>query len=228
LTTQGAIWGHFQNERSDSFARSRPRLDFLMRQIAKRSAEHPSVLNIGVGDGYFDRQAKRAGWKIESVDPDERSIARLAAEGITAYVGGVEKLPQASDSMDFVTISEVLEHLTDEQSEAGLAEISRVLRPGGWIIGTVPHNEILIEQQVICPGCSHVFHRWGHQRTFTMPEVRSMLSERFSVDSIGRTAFVDLRGNGLRGFIKGSIRATLARFGASISSPTIWWAARKN
>ena len=227
MTTQRAIWEHFQNERQDSFARSHPRLTFLIRQIAKRSSANPSVLNIGVGDGYFDRQAKLAGWKIESVDPDERSVARLAADGVVAYVGGVEKLPQASGSMDFVAISEVLEHLTDEQSTAGLAEIFRVLKPGGRIIGTVPHNEVLIEQQVICPDCSHVFHRWGHQRSFTMPQVRSMLSARFVVEALGRTAFVDLRGRGMRGFVKGSVRAVLARFGAPIAVPTIWWVARK-
>lgn len=228
MTTQQIIWEHFQNDRQDSFARSRPRLTFLLRQIAKRSGAHPSVLNIGVGDGYFDRQARLAGWKIESVDPDERSVARLAAEGVAAYVGGVEKLPQASGSMDFVAISEVIEHLTDEQLAAGLAEISRVLKPGGRIIGTVPHDEVLIEQQVICPECSHVFHRWGHQRSFTVSQVRTMLSVQFVVESIGRTAFVDLWGDGVRGFVKGSIRALLARFGAPIAAPTIWWVARKN
>jgi 2-polyprenyl-3-methyl-5-hydroxy-6-metoxy-1,4-benzoquinol methylase len=228
MTTQGVIWKHFQNERQDSFAGSRPRLTFLIRQIAKRSSGRPSVLNVGIGDGYFDRQAKLAGWKIESIDPDEQTVARLRAEGITAHVGSVEKLPQASGSMDFVTVSEVLEHLTDEQSRAGLAEISRVLKPGGRVVGTVPHAEDLIAQQVICPQCGHVFHRWGHQRSLTLPQVRAMLSAQFVIESIGRTAFVDLRGRGILGFLKGTFRIGLAKLGEPIAVPTIWWVARKS
>jgi hypothetical protein len=58
MTTQRIIWEHFQNERQDSFADSRTRLNFLIRQIAKRSSGKPSVLSIGIGNGYVDREAK--------------------------------------------------------------------------------------------------------------------------------------------------------------------------
>src|SRR5688572_14323417 len=96
---QHKIWQHFQNAAPESFAAARPRLEFLLKQIARRIGRNPgvgagarrdgvaAVLNIGIGNGYFERQAKARGWTIHSLDPDEQAVARLAAEGIGAQVG---------------------------------------------------------------------------------------------------------------------------------------------
>ena len=225
---QHRIWAHFQNAAPQSFAGARPRLDFLVRQIARRSGRtQPIVLNIGIGDGHFERQAQRRGWQVASLDPDEQAVARLSAEGIAAQVGQIEQLPHSAATFDFVVASEVFEHLTDEQRAAGLLEIARVLKPGGAFLGTVPHAENMAEQQAVCPRCGDVFHRWGHQRSFTRADVRSMLERHFAVESLGRTAFVDLWGRGVRGFVKGALRIALARLGEPIAVPTIWWIARK-
>lgn len=47
---------------------------------------------------------------------------------------------------------EVLEHLTDDQRRQGLAEMARVLKPGGHVFVTVPADENLAEGRVVCPG----------------------------------------------------------------------------
>src|SRR6187402_613130 len=100
---QHKIWQHFQNAAPESFAAAKPRLDFLVQHIARRtSGRKPVVLNIGIGDGYFERQAKRRGWLVHSLDPDDQAVAKLAAEGIAAKVGRIEQLPHADASLDFV------------------------------------------------------------------------------------------------------------------------------
>jgi hypothetical protein len=71
-----------------------------------------------------------------------------------------------------------------------------------------------------------VFHRWGHQASFTLPRVRAMLEPRFTVQSVRRTAFVAVRGRGVGGAIKAIARIGLARLGQPIAVPTIWWLAR--
>src|SRR5688572_26086360 len=71
---QRKIWQHFQNAAPESFVAAHPRLTFLIGQIARRSTHRvPSVLNIGIGDGFFERQAQSRGWKVHSLDPDEQA-----------------------------------------------------------------------------------------------------------------------------------------------------------
>ena len=225
---QRRIWQHFQNAAPESFAAAHPRLEFLLRQIERRAAgQKPAVLNIGIGDGYFERQALARGWQVYSLDPDATAVDRLKGEGIHAQVGFIEQVLLADKSLDFVVASEVLEHLTTQQRAAGLDEISRILRPGGCFLGTVPHAENLAEQETVCPHCGEVFHRWGHQASFTLSSVRELLATRFKIASLQRTAFVDLWGRGLRGFVKGALRLALAKLGEPIAVPVIWWVARK-
>jgi SAM-dependent methyltransferase len=226
--SQEAIWRHFQNAAPQSFAASHPRLNWLLTEVQRRAAgTRPAVLNIGIGDGYFEQQAQARGWLIHSLDPDAEAVGRLSAAGIEARVGQIERLPHSAESLDFVVASEVLEHLTDDQRLAGLAEIARVLKGGGWFLGTVPCGEILADQQTVCPRCGEVFHRWGHQRSFDVAAIREELSPWFDVQTIGRTAFVPWRGRGVRGAVKSLVRLALAKLGEPIAFPTLYWIARK-
>ena len=47
-----------------------------------------------------------------------------------------------------------------------MAELTRVLQPGGTLILTTPFAETLAESTVACPRCDCAFHRWGHQQSF--------------------------------------------------------------
>ena len=224
--SQHKIWSHFQNAAPESFAAARPRLDYLVGRIARLAGgKTPAVLNIGIGDGHFEREALARSWRVHSLDPDEQAVARLIAAGVDAQVGIIERLPLESHSLDYVVASEVLEHLTDEQRAAGIAEIARVLRSGGYFLGTVPYNENLAEQQAVCPHCGEVFHRWGHQRSFTLDDVRKQLSNHFTVRELRKTAFVPFRGRSLLGKAKSAVRLALARAGQAIAVPTIFWLA---
>jgi SAM-dependent methyltransferase len=62
----------------------------------------------------------------------------LAADdpGVGSTQGDALKLPFADGSFDRVIASEVLEHIPDDES--AMAELARVLRPGGTMAVTVP------------------------------------------------------------------------------------------
>lgn len=225
---QHRIWRHFQNDAPESFAAARPRLDWLLAEVARGAdGSAPEVLNIGIGDGYFEHQALARGWRIHSLDPDAEAVQRLVASGIDARIGQIEQLPHQSQSLDFVVASEVLEHLAEDQCVAGLAEIARVLRDGGRFLGTVPYRENLADQQTVCPCCGAVFHRWGHQRSFDPRLLREQFAAWFEIEKLGRTAFVAWRGRGLRGAIKSLVRLALAKLGEQVAFPTLYWIARK-
>jgi len=50
----------------------------------------------------------------------------------------LQRLSMATDTFDIVSTNEVLEHVPSV--DKALGEICRVLRPGGWHVGTVPFN----------------------------------------------------------------------------------------
>jgi SAM-dependent methyltransferase len=54
--------------------------------------------------------------------------------------GSADTLPFADESMDVVHCAEVLEHVPEELRPAMIREIRRVLRPGGRLIMSVPHD----------------------------------------------------------------------------------------
>lgn len=228
LSRQDTIWRHFQNRHPEVFEGATPRMDFVVREISRRKAASiPQVLNIGAGNGYLEASATRLGWMIFSLDPDKGIAKALFEKGIRACPGRMENMPFADGSFDFVVASEVLEHLKAEQLDQGLAEVARVMRRGAWFLGTVPYCENLALNEVVCPRCQEVFHRWGHQRSFDLLTLRTELSRFFDETLVKRKGFVLFRGRGFMGKLKSVVRLILAHYGAQIASPNIYFAARK-
>lgn len=202
---QNRIWDYFQNEGVDSFAQSQGRLEFLVRRL------RPGIraLNIGVGNGALERMAVRKGVDIWSLDPSDRTIENLRKQlglGEKAQVGYCQAMPFPDGYFDVVVMSEVLEHLDEDMFVATLAEVKRVLRPGGRFIGTVPAREKLEDAIVVCPHCGIHFHRWGHKRSFSADTLTAALKQHFQVDSAYEIFFIDWESVGwwrkLQGLIK--------------------------
>ena len=95
------------------------------------------VLDVGCGDGFFARTV--FGKTIEmGIDLDERELALAAKNGGYRKVlrADATRLPFASKSYKTVISNCVLEHVPNIQK--AFDEISRVLKPGGRLIITVP------------------------------------------------------------------------------------------
>jgi len=72
--------------------------------------------------------------------------SRLAIEGVDANYesdrirsGSLTSLPYEADAFDRVLCLDVLEHLTFDEQPRALAELHRVLRPGGRLLISVPN-----------------------------------------------------------------------------------------
>src|SRR5262249_25056415 len=164
-------------EAPEAFSQSEARLKYIARRIKRRMKPTARVLNVGSGIGRFEQMAAEFGLDVFSLDPDEKSIARLRGRpGMKgkAKVGYLQSIPFDRGHFDVVVVSEVLEHLSDEALRQALAEIHRVLLPGGSIVGTVPARENLSEQLVICPQCGERFHRWGHVQSFDEKRLKDL------------------------------------------------------
>lgn len=90
-----------------------------------------NVLDVGCGDGQIARALAAQGSTVLGIDPTELhiSIARERAGGPTYELGSATSLPVTDDSQDAVVACLVFEHIDD--LDAAIAEVARVLRPGG-------------------------------------------------------------------------------------------------
>jgi ubiquinone/menaquinone biosynthesis C-methylase UbiE len=87
------------------------------------------ILDFGCGKGRFAAQLRALGAEVIGLD---RSAAMLAgASWLDRVRGSASRLPFAGSSFDAVIAIEVLEHLPRPGIDPALAEIRRVLRPGG-------------------------------------------------------------------------------------------------
>jgi len=101
-----------------------------------------AVLDIGSGGGFLAATLADAGYDVVGIDP-AMSAVRSAAQHVPAsfVLGAGETLLFTNDSFEAVVCSEVLEHVDDV--DAVLAEVARVLRPGGVLIFSLPNRTLL-------------------------------------------------------------------------------------
>lgn len=225
---QEKLWDYFQGESLEVFSDSISRLNFLINKADKLYREKPTTLNIGIGNGWLERECKKRGWESYSLDPSEVAVKQLSSDGLKAKVGYIEAIPYDDNFFDICFCSEVLEHLSNEQLYQGLKEIKRVLKKGGYLIGTVPFNEYLLDNQVICPDCKKVFHRWGHLQSFDKLKLRYALNKAcFDVITIDTYAFPDFSRKSVKDKIKSITRWFLGRLGAAISQPNLLFIVKK-
>jgi ubiquinone/menaquinone biosynthesis C-methylase UbiE len=118
-------------------------------RLRSKTVEHAllkpgeGVLDVGCGTGAVTLPAKK--WvgttgRAAGIDPSPEMIAvarkkaKRASLEIDFRVGVIESLPFPDNSFDAVTSSLMMHHLPRDLQERGIAEIYRVLKPGGRVL----------------------------------------------------------------------------------------------
>jgi ubiquinone/menaquinone biosynthesis C-methylase UbiE len=103
-----------------------------------------SVLDVGCGTGTLALEmARRVGklaGRVCGIDPGAEQIARARAKAARRHlpvefdVAGMERLPFPDATFDVVLSTLMMHHVPAPIKRQGLAEIARVLRPGGRLL----------------------------------------------------------------------------------------------
>jgi SAM-dependent methyltransferase len=116
---------HFKTEVPSSDVRLRSAVAVLAPGPGRR------LLDLGCGKGRFAVHLRDRGAEVVGLD---LSAAMLAgAGGLDRVRGSARRLPFAAASFDGVLAVEVLQHVAPRGLDAVLAELRRVVRPGGTV-----------------------------------------------------------------------------------------------
>jgi SAM-dependent methyltransferase len=122
-------------QQADAYARGRPDypqavLPWLGEQLGLQPAWQ--VLDLGAGTGKFSRYLLDSGAQVTALEPVAAMRAKLASlPGLRVLDGTAEAIPLPDASLDAVFAATAFHWFA---TPAALAEIARVLRPGGWLV----------------------------------------------------------------------------------------------
>jgi SAM-dependent methyltransferase len=220
-----AFWD-FQSRFPDTYFGHRhgAALAALLGRLAPRGA---AVLDFGTGPGFLLPHLLRAGFAVTACDISPASIenaARIGA-GQRGFAGAFLSTDPAfrAKRFDAVLMTELVEHVEEPLLGEILAEIRQLLRRGGQLLVTTPNEEDLAAEQVFCPCCGSLFHRWQHVRSWS----RQSLSDRLVQAGFlpGEAGITDFALEPPRG----GLRVRLARLRARLDGrrpPHLWALAR--
>ena len=148
-----------------------PFLSKRLDEIVSSFGAPGRLLDVGFGAGDFLDAARRAGWNVSGVELASAAVERARRRGIDALRGTLFDAHYDAASFDVVIASELVEHVLDV--EPLLAEIARVLRPGGFLWATTPHGRGL-SARVLGPSWS-VINPPQHIQLFSIKGLRALL-----------------------------------------------------
>ena len=138
----------------------------LIRQYGR--GEH--YLDVGCGTGLILRHLPAGS---VGIDLNPRHLERAAKYAPQAHVqtGDAEKMSFPDGSFSTVVCTEMLEHLV--QPEQALAEIFRVLQPGGRLLGSTPRWSLVWRFRFLS---STHYHNEPFHNEFTTSEIRELFA----------------------------------------------------
>ncbi len=101
-----------------------------MEWLAPRPDE--KILDLGCGDGQLTTRLEASGANVMGADASPAMVEAARARGIDAVVANAEELPFANATFDAVFSNAALHWVRDQ--DAILAEVHRVLKPGGRFV----------------------------------------------------------------------------------------------
>lgn len=98
--------------------------------------------SIGCGRAATERRLVEEGREVHGVDVSPEAIAVASARLTSArLIGAEEETPFGEATLDGLILADVLEHLP--MAWAKLQTFSRAVKPGGWVVISVPNNRYI-------------------------------------------------------------------------------------
>lgn len=196
-TSPSSVYGSPMTREGNLSVIGQPRFRFVADLLQTDFSPPARVIELGSAPGDQIAAIARLGYDATSVDlgeaEDEWGSGEpgyfknlLAESGVENITWDLEKIPYPlpDEHFDAVILTEVLEHLREYPARS-LAEVRRILRPGGRLYLTTPNSAYLVRRLRLLVGRTvhSNLEDWigglphaRHAREYTFGEVETLLS----------------------------------------------------
>lgn len=132
-----------------------------------RQSSPKSLCDVGCGDGRLLNMIESFVPDSVGIDVSKRaiSLARAFNPSIEIVHGDVSEL---SRTFQWITLIEVLEHIPDAEMAGFVANVSRIMDPGGYLLITVPTVNVPLHPK--------------HYRHYNLEILKATLQSRFQIE----------------------------------------------
>jgi SAM-dependent methyltransferase len=158
------------------------------------------ILDVGCGTGLNAQHLAAKGHTVVGLDLSPVAIERFRQKGFEGFVCDIEKesgAPFSSCSFDLIFASEVIEHIAD--TETFLAELNRLVRPGGVLVLSTPNSAFWPYRILGVLGrTASEYQHPGHVRFFSRRYLANALeSAGFAIEAISARHIYCICGSGV-------------------------------
>jgi 2-polyprenyl-3-methyl-5-hydroxy-6-metoxy-1,4-benzoquinol methylase len=181
---------HLSDKQRVYLESSLPRYKFAVDRLLKYVPVGPArILDVGCAPGYLGILLDTLGYRVHGIDLNEGWFDEYPGREWLGFLNvqacNVEEspLPFPAESFDSVMFTEVLEHIAITDPRRILAELRRVLKPGGYLFLTTPNVANLANVIALARG-QNIF--WApeifygstdrHNREYTPDEALAIVS----------------------------------------------------
>lgn len=152
----------------------------ILKNYLKSSNQ--KILDAGCGTGLFSRYLPLNSYAVD-LNPRNLEKAKKYAQHINFIEADLEQLPFAENFFSLIIATEVIEHFPSPQKF--LKEMLRVLRPDGFIIGTVPNRSFIWRLRFL----SSTRPREPYHYYYNRKELKNLFNNEFKIVKLNKCNF---------------------------------------
>ncbi len=112
--------------------------------LTKLGKSKGSLLDVGAATGFFLKMARERGYQTSGVEMSQYASEMAQKQGLKVLVGDLVSARLVSESLDVVTMLDVLEHMKDPFKD--LMEAKRILKKDGLLVINTPNGQSLLSK----------------------------------------------------------------------------------